>query len=281
MFIYVDFHIVKTIMILGLLGPEGTFSEKAANKWDPTAELRYFESVSDVVKAVVDEYVDYGVVPIENSLEGSVGVTLDALIEYDVKIAGEVVVPIRHCLLAKGKISEIRAILSHPQALAQCRHSIKNRFGEIEMIEMMSTALAAKRASESKEMAAIASEKSAAKYGLNILLRDLQNQKENYTRFIVIGKITPEPTSKDKTSVVVYLQKDRPGALYKMLGELASRNINLTKIESRPTKKALGDYLFYIDLEGHIMDEKVQEALKAVEIEAGMLRVLGSYPKAE
>ncbi|MDD2777312.1 MAG: prephenate dehydratase [Methanocellales archaeon] len=268
-------------MILGLLGPEGTFSEKAANKWDSTAELRYFESVSDVVKAVVDEYVDYGVVPIENSLEGSIGMNLDALIEYDVKITGEVVVPIRHCLLAKGEISDIKAILSHPQALAQCRHSIKNRFGEIEMIEMMSTALAAKRASESKEMAAIASEKSAAKYGLNILLRDLQNQKENYTRFVVIGKITPEPTSKNKTSVVVYLQEDRPGALYKMLGEFASRNINLTKIESRPTKKALGDYLFYIDLEGHIMDEKVHEALKAIEREAGMLRVLGSYPKAE
>ncbi len=268
-------------MILGLLGPEGTFSEKAANKWDLTAELRYFESVSDVVKAVVDEDVDYGVVPIENSLEGSIGMNLDALIEYDVKIAGEVVVPIRHCLLAKGEISEIKAILSHPQALAQCRHSIKNRFGDIEMIEMTSTALAAKRASESKEMAAIASEKSAAKYGLNILLRDLQNQKENYTRFVVIGKIIPEPTSKDKTSIVVYLQKDRPGALYGILGEFASRNINLTKIESRPTKKALGDYLFYIDLEGHVMDEKVQGALKAIEREAGMLRVLGSYPKAE
>lgn len=268
-------------MILGLLGPEGTFSEKAAHKWNSTAELRYFEDVSDVIRAVVDEDVDYGVVPIENSLEGSVGMTLDALLKYDVKIAGEVVVPIRHCLLAKGKISEIRTILSHPQALAQCRHSIKNRFGEIEIVEMMSTARAAKRASESKEMAAIASEGSAAKYGLNILLRDLQNRKENYTRFIILGKIAPEPTSKDKTSVVVYLQKDRPGALYKMLGEFASRDINLTKIESRPTKKALGDYLFYIDLEGHIMDEKVQGALKDVKKKVGMLRVLGSYPKAE
>ncbi len=268
-------------MILGLLGPEGTFSEKAAKKWESTAELQYFDDVFDVVEAVVNEDVDYGVVPIENSLEGSVGRTLDALLKYDVKIAGEVVVPIRHCLLAKEKISDIKIILSHPQALAQCRHSIKNRFGEIEIVETMSTASAAKRASESKEMAAIASEDSAAKYNLNVLLRDLQNQKENYTRFIVLGKTVPEPTFKDKTSVVVYLQKDRPGALYKMLGEFASRDINLTKIESRPTKKALGDYLFYIDMEGHIMDEKVQRALKEIKKKAGMLRILGSYPKAE
>ena len=268
-------------MILGLLGPEGTFSEKAAKKWESTAELQYFDDVFDVVKAVVNEDVDYGVVPIENSLEGSVGSTLDALLKYDVKIAGEVVVPIRHCLLAKEKISDIKIILSHPQALAQCMHSIKNRFGEIEIVETMSTASAAKRASESKEMAAIASEESAAKYGLNILLRDLQNQKENYTRFVMLGKILPEPTPKDKTSVVVYLQKDRPGALYEMLGEFASRDINLTKIESRPTKKALGDYLFYIDMEGHSMDEKVQRALKEIKKKAGMLRILGSYPKAE
>lgn len=268
-------------MIVGLLGPEGTFSEKAANKWDSTAEPRYFEDVSDVVRAVIDDDVEYGIIPIENSLEGSVGMTLDALLKYEVKIVGEVVVPIRHCLLAKGKISEIRTILSHPQALAQCRYSIKKRFGEIEIVETMSTARAAKRASESKEMAAIASETSAAKYGLNILLRDLQDRKENYTRFIVLGKTAPEPTSKDKTSVVVYLQKDRPGALYEILGEFASRNINLTKIESRPTKKALGDYLFYIDLEGHVIDKKVQEALRMVEKKAGMLRVLGSYPKAE
>ncbi len=269
--------------MIGLLGPEGTFSEKATKKWNDRAELSYYDDIFDVAKAVAAREVDCGIIPIENSLEGSVGMTLDALLRFisdETKIIGEIVIPIKHCLLMKGDITDIKVILSHPQALAQCQQFIKNHFGDIDIQMTASTAHAAQLTSKSKEMAAIASEESADKYGLKVVLRDVQGQKENYTRFIVLGGPTPEPTGKDKTSIIVYLRKDRPGALYEILGEFASKNINLTKIESRPTKKALGDYLFYIDLEGHIADKKVQEALNMVEKKAGVLKVLGSYPRA-
>ncbi len=267
-------------MIIGILGPEGTFSEQAAKKWDDKAELRYYEDVFDVSKAVVDGAVDHGIIPIENSLEGSVGMALDALLQYEVKMIGEVIIPIRYCLLSRGNLSDIKTVLSHPQALAQCRHVLKTRLRGVEMRGTASTALAAQMASKSKKMAAIASEEAADKYGLKILMRDIQDQKENYTRFAVLGKETPGPSGRDKTSAIVYLRKDRPGALHEILGEFASRGINLTKIESRPTKKVLGDYLFFIDLEGHIEDAIIKEALENVEAKAGMLRVLGSYPVA-
>lgn len=268
-------------MRIGLLGPEGTFSENATKKWNDRADLLYYDDISDVARAVADEEVDCGIIPIENSLEGSVGTALDALLHFisdETQIIGEIVIPIKHCLLTKGDIHGIKVILSHPQALAQCRQFIKGHFGDIDTQMTASTAHAASMASRSKGMAAIASEESAGKYGLKAVLRDVQDQKENYTRFIVLGRATPEPTGKDKTSIIVYLRKDRPGALYEILGEFASRDINLTKIESRPTKKALGDYLFYMDLEGHIADKKVQEALNMVEKKAGVLKLLGSYP---
>jgi prephenate dehydratase len=269
-------------MIIGILGPEGTFSEKAAKKWNSNADLRYYDDVSEVARAAAFEDVDYSILPIENSLEGSIGTTLDALLHFvdSLQIIGEVIVPIRHCLLAKGDISDIKVVLSHPQALAQCRHFIKTRLRNVGIRATGSTAHAARLASKSREIAAIASETSAKRYNLKVLLREVQDRKENYTRFAVTGKAMPKPTGNDKTSIVVYLRKDRPGALHEILGEFASRNINLTKIESRPTKKNLGDYLFYIDLEGHITNKKIKEAIDAVEKKAGMLKILGSYPKA-
>jgi len=267
-------------MIIGILGPEGTFSEQEAKKWNNKAELRYYEDVFDVSKAVVDGAVEHGIIPIENSLEGSVGMALDALLQYDVKMIGEVIIPIRYCLVSRGDISDVKTVLSHPQALAQCRHFLKSHLKGREIGETASTALAAQMASKSKKMAAIASEEAADRYGLRILMRDIQDQKENYTRFAVLGKELPKPSGRDKTSVIVYLRKDRPGALHEILGEFASRDINLTKIESRPTKKVLGDYLFFIDLEGHIEDVVVKEALENVGAKAGMLKVLGSYPVA-
>ncbi len=269
-------------MMIGLLGPEGTFSENATKKWNDRADLLYYDDVSDVARAVAAEEVDCGIIPIENSLEGSVGMTLDALLHIsdETQIIGEIIIPIKHCLLTKGDTHDIKVILSHPQALAQCQRFIKDHFRDVDIRMTGSTAHAAQLTSKSKEVAAIASEESAGKYGLKVVLRDVQDQKENYTRFIVLGKETPESTGRDKTSIIIYLRKDRPGALYEILGEFASRNINLTKIESRPTKKALGDYLFYMDLEGHVVDKKVQDAMNMVEKKAGVLKVLGSYPGA-
>lgn len=267
-------------MIFGLLGPEGTYSEKAALIWNSESELRYYDDVIDVVRSLVEGEIEEGIIPIENSLEGSVGISLDLLREYDVRIIGEVFVPIRHCLLAKGDISEVRIVLSHPQPIAQCRLFIKENLKGVEIRTTGSTAHAAKLACEFEEMAAIASEESGLRYDLNVLYRDIQDYSDNVTRFVVLSKDGIKSTGDDKTSILIYSQKDRPGALYEILKEFAKRDINLTKIESRPSKKAMGDYVFYIDCEGHEEDLEVKEALENINKNVYMLKVLGSYPRA-
>ncbi len=267
-------------MILGLLGPVGTYCEQAALIWDNNSRLKYYDDVIDVVSGLVEEKINQGIIPIENSLEGSVGITLDLLRAYDIKIIGEVLVQIKHCLLAVGDISDVNIILSHPQAIAQCRFFIKEHFKGVKVITTDSTAHAAKQASESGEIAAIASEESAIRYNLNVLKKDIQDHNENVTRFIAIGNDYAKPTGDDKTSISIYLQKDRPGALYEILEAFSKRNINLSKIESRPSRKALGDYVFYIDCDGHIKDKKVSEALGDINKKVQLLKVLGSYPKA-
>ena len=281
-------------MNMGVLGPKGSYSEKAAKRWitgqesKTSVSLEYYDDIPDTISAIVDKTVEIGVVPIENSIEGSVGVTLDMLLENDLNIIGEIVVPIEHCLLSKGELSDIRVILSHPQALAQCRQFIKTHFGNAEIRTTGSTSHAAKLANEFEEMAAIASRESAQMYGLDILIPNIQDRKENHTRFIVIeaheklsAKSGIQSISSDlyfKTSIIVYLKKDRPGALYELIGEFAKRNINLTRIESRPSKRELGDYIFYIDFAGHIDDANIKDALDNITSNVGMLKMLGSYP---
>ncbi len=268
-------------MIIGTLGPEGSFSEKAAKQWNGRAELRYYDDILDTVDALLRNEVDCSIVPIENSLEGSITLTLDLLMEQELKIVGEVIVQVKHCLLSKGKLSDLKILMSIPQALSQCKKYIKKNFKNIEVRSTLSTSHAAKLASESKQIAAIASRESARIYGLEILDEDIQDANENFTRFIVIGRTAPPATGNDKTSIIVYLEKNRPGALYEILGEFANKGIDLTKIESRPTKKVLGDYLFYIDLKGHIEDRIIKDALEKVKNKVGMLKILGSYPAAK
>jgi prephenate dehydratase len=313
-------------MIIGVMGPEGSYSEKAAKLWAlkndlKDAEFRYFADIEDAFLAAVKGKADVSVVPVENSIEGSVGVTLDLLLENGAVIIGEVVVKIEHCLLSKGDPGKIKVILSHPQGLAQCRHFLKKHFPEAELRSTGSTSHAARLAGEFEEMAAIASPEAAERYGLKILLSNIQDRKENHTRFIVVqGKekssgqttedagadresysdlcmntgdelrfehgtgIEKSSLSACKTSLIVYLEKDRPGALYELLGAFAKRGINLTKIESRPSKKELGDYYFYIDFEGHTGDALIKDALEDIKSTAGTksksgtLKVLGSYP---
>ncbi len=314
-------------MIIGVMGPEGSYSERAAKLWVlknglKDAEFRYFADIEDAFLAAVKGTADISVIPVENSIEGSVGVTLDLLLENEAVIIGEIVVKIEHCLLSKGGSETIRVILSHPQGLAQCRHFLKKHFPEAELRSTGSTSHAARLAGEFEEMAAIASPEAAERYGLKILLSNVQDRKENYTRFLVIQgeeKSLPEQTAEGgefdrksysefctstgnefysgpeagvervslsafKTSLIVYLEKDRPGALYELLGAFAKRGINLTKIESRPSKKELGDYYFYIDFEGHTSDELIKDALEDIKSKAGTksktntLKVLGSYP---
>ncbi|AKB77580.1 Prephenate dehydratase [Methanosarcina horonobensis HB-1 = JCM 15518] len=310
-----------------MMGPEGSYSERAAKLWAlknglRDVEFRYFADIEDAFLAAVKGKADISVIPVENSIEGSVGVTLDLLLENGAVIIGEIVVKIEHCLLSKGGPEKIRVILSHPQGLAQCRHFLKKHFPEAELRSTGSTSHAARLAGEFEEMAAIASPEAAERYGLKILLSNVQDRKENYTRFLVIRSEKKIPSDRTqggagvdmesysdscmssghrlhsesgagiertglsacKTSLIVYLEKDRPGALYELLGAFAKRGINLTKIESRPSKKELGDYYFYIDFEGHTGDALIKDALEDIKSKAGTksksnaLKVLGSYP---
>lgn len=277
-------------MIIGVMGPEGSYSEKAAKLWAAknnlsSTEFRYFADIEDTLLAAVRGKSGISVIPIENSIEGSVGITLDLLLEKDVRIVGEVIVKIEHCLLAKGRLEEIRIILSHPQGLAQCRQFLKKHFPGTELRSTGSTSHAARLAGEFEEMAAIASPEAAVCYRLKTLLSNIQDQKENYTRFIVLKSgttaenlILPGGHSHFKTSLIIYLERDRPGALYEILGAFAKRNINLTRIESRPSKKELGDYFFYIDFEGNVSDVLIKDALYDIKAKADTLKVLGSYP---
>ncbi len=280
-------------MKIGILGPAGTFSETAAGLWLKekevgNVEIKYYETIFDVSESLLRKEVDYGIVPIENSLEGSVGETLDVLSSENseqMQIVGEILVPIGIHLLGKGSVAKIRKVVSHPHALAQCRRFIRERLKAmtkgVEIISVDSTASAAKLASESEEVAALASEKAARVYRLNVLEENVQD-KDSVTRFVVLSSsdINTVPTGNDKTSVLIYL-KDRPGALYDVLGEFAQRGINLTKIESRPSKRALGDYMFHIDCEGHIEEKAIKETLKSVERKVATLKILGAYPKAK
>ncbi len=282
-------------MKLGLLGPEGTFSETAALLWLKTrtkrvaepAELRFYATIFDVADSVARGEVAYGVVPIENSLEGSVGETLDVLTSEStagaVRIVGEVLVPIRICLLARGTFAQIRTVVSHPHAIAQCKRYIRERLlsrgVKVEAVD--STAAAAKLAKEMDAIAALASEEAARRYQLAILAENVQD-KASVTRFVALAPagVQTTPTGHDKTSLLLAL-KDRPGALYEVLGVFAERGINLTKIESRPSKRALGDYMFHIDCEGHVEEKEIKAVLANLASQVTMIKLLGSYPEAE
>ena len=269
------------MMKLGLLGPEGTFSEMAAKKWSPKAELIFMDDMECVARAVDDGPCDESIVPIENSLEGPVGVVMDALLEISSPIVGEEIVHVKQCLMSRGSLKDIKVIVSHPQGLGQCRHYIHEHFPNAEVRTTGSTSHAARLAQEFPEMAAIGCSESAHRYGLRVLREGIQDYAANYTRFIVLGKHEPPPTGHDKTSLAVYLDRDRPGALYEFLGEFARRSINMTRIESRPSKKLLGDYWFFIDVEGHQKDPELREAISALKDKSTTLKVLGSYPRAD
>jgi len=271
-------------MKVAILGPRGTYAEMAArSQLGNEVEIVPYPTITDVAEAVARGNVQAGVIPVESLREGSVGESLDVLAWIDVKVQAEVVVSISHSLLGVpgAKIDKITQVLSHPQALAQCRDLLRKNLPKAELIEMASTAKAAEQVSKLKQahMAAIGSNILADIYGLKILRENIQTGEINITRFLCLAKEDSKPTGNDKTSIVFYTAEDRPGILHEILREFASRNINLTKIESRPSKKALGDYLFFIDLQGHREDEKVREALKAMQPKVAMIKVVGSYPK--
>lgn len=262
------------------LGPKGTYSEKAAKQLGDGNEIVFLKTISDVVEMADKEKDAIGIVPVENSLEGSVNITLDLLRGNRMFVIGEIIVHVKHCLLMKGNKEDITMIYSHQQALAQCREYLKKNFPNAQLYETTSTADAANKASMARHIAAIASEEAAAEYGLKIFGKNIQDVNENYTRFIMIGRDIPESTGNDKTSVIVCPMENRPGALYEILGEFATRKIDLTKIESRPSKTKLGEYIFYLDARGHEFspDSGIRDAIQKIRDSGHQVNVLGSYP---
>lgn len=270
---------------IGFLGPVGTYTEEAALQYDPEADLQPFQTIGAVGQAVSSGITQEGVVPIENSLEGSVTNTLDLLIsQSDLSIRQEVVLPIDHYLMALPgtPAADIRVIYSHPQALAQCRNFLERQFPNAQQMASLSTVAAVSDMSASSlPAAAIAPGRSAELHDVEIIGRSIQDNSNNVTRFVVLANEDHPPTGNDKTSICFAFDEDAPGLLYRALGEFAQRSINLVKVESRPTKQSLGRYIFLIDCHGHREDPLVKEVLDKLAEPVSMLKVLGSYPRWE
>ena len=268
---------------IAYLGPAGTFTEEAALYYDPQADLQPFPTISAVGLAVNRGVVEEGVVPIENSLEGSVTETLDLLIQEErLFMRHELILPIQHCLLAKQGIraSDIRVVYSHPQALAQCRGFLERCFPKAQQVASLSTAAAVGDMKGSAHIAAaIAPQRAAELHGVEVLAQGIQDNPSNVTRFAVLAHEDHEPTGRDKTSLCFSFSDDRPGLLHGVMGEFARRSINLAKIESRPTKEGLGKYMFLIDCEGHREDPVVKEVIDNIRGQTSLIRIFGSYPR--
>ncbi|MHB9154748.1 MAG: prephenate dehydratase [Endomicrobiales bacterium] len=267
---------------ISYFGPEATFTHQAALKnFGTSAEYLPVKSITDVFSEVEKNRADYGVVPIENSTEGVVNHTLDMFIESDLVICAEISMEIELCLLSQsGDRKAVKKIYSHSQPLAQSRKWLEENLPGVPVIEMSSTSQAAKRAAREKNAAAVASKAASVLYHLAVAARGIEDSRENYTRFLVIGRNPALMSGQDKTSVMFSI-KDRVGALQGMLMPFKKHKINLTKIESRPTKKKAWEYIFFIDFLGHVSEPRVQKALERLSRNCFFLKVLGSYPRAE
>ncbi|OGW80831.1 MAG: chorismate mutase [Omnitrophica bacterium RIFCSPLOWO2_12_FULL_44_17] len=260
------------------LGPEATFSHLASiSKFGSSVNYVPCMSIAEVFQEVDRNHVDYGVIPVENSIEGAVSYSLDMFIDSELTICSEIMFEISHNLMAKCKMNEIKRIYSVPQVFGQCRYWLERNLPHAELIETASTTQAAQRAEQEDHAAAIASKLAATLYNLDILDEGIEDLSHNVTRFLVVGRNFPSPTKHDKTSIVVSI-KDKVGALYDMLKPIRVNRINMTKIESRPSKKKAWDYYFFIDIEGHIQEPRIKKTIKQIEKQVRYLKVLGSYP---
>jgi chorismate mutase/prephenate dehydratase len=264
---------------VAFFGPLATFTHLAALRhFGSSASFMPVESIRDVFDAVEAGKAGFGVVPVENSNEGVVSYTLDMFMDYDLKVSAEVMLEISHNLLSKsGDKAKIKKIYSNPQAAAQCRRWLELNLPGVPILESTSTAKAAELASVDDEAAAIASELAAKIYDLRFFEKNIEDIKHNYTRFLVISKEFPPKTGRDKTSIMFSI-KDRPGALYDILSPFKRAKINLTKIESRPSKRKAWEYIFFVDMEGHIDDKKVRKAVDTMKENCLYVKILGSYP---
>ena len=262
------------------LGPRATFTHLAAvQKFGASAQYVAVNGIKDVFDEVERGRANFGVVPIENSTEGVVNHTLDMFIDSSLLIYGEVQQEVSHHLLSQAdKIDQITKLYSHPHAIAQCRNWLETNLPNVPVVEAASTARAAELSADDPSAAAIASELAAQLYGLKVLKARIEDNINNFTRFLVLSQKPPERTGRDKTSVMISV-KDRVGALYDLLRPFASHGINMTKIESRPSRRKAWEYIFFVDLEGHLQEDRVRKALEELKARCLFLKILGSYPQ--
>jgi len=264
------------------LGPEGTYTHSAVQMYFMAGAVTLpLPTIEDVFLAVQEGRADFGVVPVENSTEGAVNITLDRLMRASPPICGEIELRVHHNLLARaGDFASVKRVCAHPQALAQCRRWLDVNLPAAERLPVSSNAEGARRAKSEAGVAAIAGLVAAEVYALSILARDIEDEADNTTRFLVLGRRRPGPSGADKTSILVSGSRTKAGSLFRLLEPLAKHKVNMTRIESRPSRRAKWEYVFFIDLEGHARDPVVSKALTALRQRSSLYRVLGSYPRA-
>lgn len=268
-------------LTIAYLGPEATFTHLASlSKFGTSVTYFPASSINEVFREVEQKRADYGVIPVENSIEGAVTHALDMFIDSDLKICSEILFEISHNLMSNSDIKHIRKVYSNPQVFGQCRMWLEGHLPRVELIDTSSTTNAAQRAQKEDGSAAIASKLAATLYNLPILNEGIQDFAQNVTRFLVVGRQIAGATGLDKSSILVSV-KDRVGALYEMLMPIKKYRINMTKIESRPSKKKAWDYYFFIDFQGHVNDPKMKQMLGEMEKKVRFLKILGSYPASK
>ncbi|SFH88365.1 prephenate dehydratase/chorismate mutase / prephenate dehydratase [Tindallia magadiensis] len=271
-------------MKCGYLGPEGSYSYLALKEAYPELKPVANTSFIEILEKLESGEIDFGFLPVENSTEGAVTVVMDSLLDLkDIVIQGEVVYSIKHHLFnTTGKMEEVKIISSHPQALEQCRGFFRRKYPHVNLIYAESTSAACYQAKEKgSEYAAVASMWAGKKSGLKVACEDIQDNRFNQTRFVKLGKVRKNPTGKDKTSIAFSFPYDEPGSLHKILKVFSDNHINLSRIESRPAKQELGQYIFFIDFNGHKEEPLIKEILKELERYTRKLYLFGSYPRSE
>ena len=272
---------LEKTMTIAYFGPEATFTHQAAiQKFGASLNYSAQKTIGDVFTEVSKRTADYGVVPVENSTEGVVTHTLDMFVDSDLKIVSQIVLRIQQCLMSNAKLSQIKKLYVHPQSLAQCRGWLAKNLPRVEIVETSSNARSAELSAKEKFSAALGGALAAEKYDLKILAQDIQDNTVNVTRFIVLGRQCSPPTGDDRTSLMISVA-DKTGALHEAIAAFHKFKINMTKIESRPSKRKAWEYFFFIDCTGHFQDAKVAKAIKLLGEHCNFVKILGSYPNTD
>lgn len=272
---------LEEVLNIAYLGPAGTFTQTAALKhFGHSVKTVALPSIDQVFRDVDSGACHYGVVPIENSIEGVVNHTLDMLINSSLKICGEVELRIhQHLMSREASLADINKVYSHQQSLAQCRRWLDEHMSKVERVPVGSNAEAAQQASQTRGAAAVAGESAAELYHLEILANNIEDEPDNTTRFLIIGRQNVPPSGNDKTSLI-FSMPNKPGALHNVLSCFSENNVSMTRIESRPSRRGMWDYVFFVDVEGHVRSESVAKAMEQLQACASMVKLLGSYPRA-